>query len=377
MFLLAIALSVLCAGCPKEAGPDADAVSTACLADDFKEGYRLMDEVHAAGKAIPDEVLAVCLDGNIDRVLETEKWDVIQTRLDTTRRVVGVEKDSSLVVALARADAVMGWTELTGRTCCVEDAADRFANLADQELGTRATEIVDEWYAKAMKERLAEGEMVITVDGRLVAVKELYEVLPRDGHADRIGKPIVLENVLLLAEDRSEPRRSSGDELAADLTSDAVDLSAHRLLLARRPGAHEATAAAIAWDDDARAMVAEIHPGTLHTCEGTGAEVKQGEESTAMLVLTACRAETQRTHDLFNRRFCDVCGTRGEREVCNKGFGRNDGQALQEATHYICDQLLEKGEPREDCQKHVHIKRTCGSNLDKDEETPEAAPAAE
>lgn len=370
LMLLLAALCTFCPGCPKDVGPSTDSISTACLASDFEEGYRLMDEVAQAGKEVPNEVLAACLDGNIDQVLESEKWDVIQTRLDRTRQLMDGETHEPLVVAMARAEAVLGWTELTGKACCYEDGAHRFNNLADQEIGSAATTAVDEWFTRAVAECLAEGEMVITLNGRLLAVNELYEVLPRDGYSGRLDQPVVLANILLLAEDRSEPKRRSGDRLAADLTSEDADLATLRLLLARRPGAHEATSAAIVWDETARAMVEAIHPGTLHTCEGEGVEVKQGEQTSAMLVLTSCRAETERTHDLFNRRYCDVCGTRDEREVCNTGHGRNDGQALVNAKDPICEELLRDGEGKEECQKHVRFTRTCGSNEETDKSPP-------
>lgn len=357
---LAAALA-LAMGCAKDQGPGADDASAACLASDFKEGYRLIAEVAAAGKPIPHEVLAVCLDGNVTRVLETQKWDVIEDRLAATRGVLDGEPEGALAVAITRAEAILGWTEYTELTCCPGQAVERFDRLAAQELEGRAVTVLDEWYTLARDERIAAGELVVEVDGRLVVVGEIYEVLPREGYEARIGKPIVLHNVLLLAEDGSEPRRRSGDTITAGLTSEDLDLSAHRVLLARRPGAHEATAAAIVWDEAARAMVEAIHPGTLHTCEGTAVLVSSGGEPAPLLALSQCRAETERTQSLFNQRTCEVCGTRDDREFCNTGHGRNDGQALVAARPKICEELLKPGEASDDCQKLVRFTRTCSA----------------
>ncbi len=361
LVLLLAATCTFTVGCAKDKGPTANDASDACLGSDFKEGYRLLDEVFTAGKAIPDEVLAVCLDGNVTRILETEKWDVIEDRLDTTRKIKEGEPEGALAVAITRAEAILAWTEYTELTCCPDQAVERFDRLAAQELEGRGGAVLEEWYTRARTERIDAGQFVVELDGRLVAAGEIYEVVPREGYEARIGKPLVLNNVLLLAEDRSEPKRSSGDAIHADLTAEGVDLSAHRVLLARRPGAHEATGTAIVWDEAAQALVAEIHPGTLHTCEGTSVLATSAGVTAPLLVFSGCRAETERTHDLFNQRTCEVCGTRDDREVCNTGQGRNDGQALVNARPKICEELLKPGEAPEDCQKHVHFSRTCGA----------------
>jgi hypothetical protein len=369
LLLLMAATCTFAMGCDKDEGPGPNDASTACLANDFKEGYRLIAEISAAGTTLPDEVLAVCLDGNVTRVEETQKWDVIEDRLSATREVLQGEPEGALAVAMTRAEAILGWAEYTELTCCPDQAVERFDRLAAQELKGRAVTVLDQWYTLARDERMAAGHLVVEVDGRLVAAGEIYEVVPREGHEARIGKPLVLHNVLLLAEDRSEPKRSSGDAISGDLQSEDLDLSKHRVLLARRPGAHEATGAAIVWDEAARAMVKQIHPGTLHTCEGTSTMVTSGTESAPLLVLSQCRAETERTSALFNQRSCEVCGTRDEREFCNTGHGRNDGQALVDAKGKICEELLKPDESPDDCQKLVRFTRTCGAT-----EEPEPAP---
>ncbi len=356
---VATALGMLAAtaGCKREpTGPTHDDVKATCLDGEAREGLVQLGLIE--GEA-PDEVLVTCTQAAAQRALEHDEWDTLEDWLE--RLPGGDDVDPDLYLARYAARCGLAYAAMTGKTCCEGAGEAAFAELSSVIEGEPTLRgVFEEWYAKTRDEKLAAGELFVEADGLVSYVQALHDLAAADRYEAATGQPLVLHNVLLMAEDRSEPRRRSGDALesSAVLGGD-LEVTDHRVLLARRPGAMEPTAAALAWNDDNRAMVAAIHPGVLHTCEGTVAPIIRGEHTTGILVLATCRAETERTDALFSRRWCEVCGERGEQRACYEGRGRNDGQAIEQVKPKICADLLQEGEDPADCPKLVRWSRKC------------------
>jgi hypothetical protein len=355
----------LCAnatGCKREpAGPTHDDVAATCRDGEPRQG--LVQAGLVEGDA-PQDVLVACMQAAAQRALEHDEWDTLDDWLGAAPAGDPRDFEPELYLAAYAARCAMAYAGVTGKYCCEGDGASAFAELSTQVEGDPVLRgVFDEWYTKTRTHKLAAGELFVEADGMVVFVGELHDLTSADRGRSFQDVPLVLHNVLLMSEDRSEPRRHSGDPLVAGARlGDERDASAHRLLLARRPGAMEPSAAAIAWTAENRATVESIHPGVLHTCEGQVTTRTEGKILTHVLALDTCRAENDRTDALFNKRWCEVCGERDEIQFCAIGKGRSDNQAVEAVKDEICSQLMREGEDPAECARLVRWSRKCDDN---------------
>ncbi len=372
--VLAAALPAL-SSCGGGAEPPADAHEL-CQQGEVDEGFRTMKaEAQDPAIGLQDETLGRCLAAAVIAADERGEWQELPDRLGAAEALAPAEKGPAATAAAIEARAALAHARSTDRLCCLHDGLAQYDELATTlaDAPPEQVEIVERWYGRTRDERLREGQWLVELGGRMIyapTVGAIVPAQPADAYRARLGQELVLHNVLLMAETKDEPRVASGAALPRDQGAATLGRD-HRAMVVRRPGAADGTVVAARWSEAWDALVAELHPGKLHTCRGTVEEIDRGGSAAGVVVLQSCAREDARTDALFRQRRCTVCGTRDGREVCHDGYGRNDGQAFQAAGTAVCQELLLFDERIEDCPQKVQMSRWCEPN----DELPEDDPA--
>jgi len=378
LIALGAALSLLAAcGGGKPAAPDA---FESCEAGKVDEGLRLA-KAEAAEGLLTDEALGRCIAATVIAADERGEWKLLPGRIGDAMDLAPDEPGPDVTAAELEARAALAYALATERLCCHYDGLAQFQALLEQVVGQPAEQVdtVERWYGRTHEELLEQGQWVVDVEGRMFYAPTVGAVVPahpEDAYKALLGKEVVLHNVLMMEQTHVTPTIRSGDRL--DASWKGVDRVAHRVVVLRRPGAADGTPVTVVWGEAWDTLLDGLHPGHLHTCEGTVVEAQRKGQPQGLLVLQRCQEEAARTETLFHQRKCTVCGERDGEEVCRDGYGRNDGQAFQAASGPVCSELLHFDEVFEDCPKVVTMTRTCVNNDDPvpPAEEPATEPAA-
>ncbi len=357
-----------------------DAVSE-CEAGRIEEGFALIKEIGRVESAADQdpEVVALCLDSAVEVAEDRGAWASLANQLRVVDQLGSMPASATLEDSLTAARAAVAYARISGDLCCLQDGLAEFdalqADAAPAAADPDRAE-VDHWYRRALEGRVEAGEWVVEIGGRMVFAPAMVDVVPDlqdEGARARVGQPIVLHNALLMAARKGEPTVSSGDAYPQRIR-DAGE-GDYRAIVARKPGEGDGTVLAALWDEGWTALLADLHPGVMHTCEGQLVEIEGAEGPVGAVVLHECTPETARTDALFRQRVCTVCGTREEREVCKVGFGRSDTQAAAKAKEEVCGELLGFDEFPASCGSLVQMTRSCSPNhATPDEAPPPATP---
>ena len=355
------------AGCADRGPKPADAAE-ACARGRVEEGFSLIKEI--ARIDTPAELdtptVVTCLEASLMAAEDGDQWSSLSNHLAVIDQLNVALMTSDLESAVAAARAGVAYARVTGRLCCLEDGLKEFDALSSRAAPAAGDPMqmeLDHWYELAREERIHAGEWVVEVGARVVFAPGMADVVPmRDDprFSEWLDQPVTLHNALIQAETHGEPRRVSGAPLAVRVGDG--EPGAHRTWLIRRPGEIDGTVTAVAWDEHWQALLDDLQPGVLHTCEARIVDARGGEGPVGPLVVQACRAEPDRTEALFRKRVCTVCGVRDEREVCHVGFGRSDTQAAAQAKEHVCKDLLQFHESPAACGSLVNMQRSCGPN---------------
>ena len=323
------------------------------------------------------DTVAACLDAAVAAADEDGAWTSLANQLRVVEQLGSTLESPALARAETDARAAVAYARTMGDLCCLKDGLDLFDGLRTDpamEGADAMQRTVQGWYSRARDARIEDGEWVVEVGGQMVFATALVDVVPAAGtpaHTERVGQPVTLHNALLKSETKDTPPRLAGSPWAGGTgEGGTVEL---RTALVRKPGQKDATAIAAEWSDEWDALLAELAPGVLHTCEGRiAAPSAEGGQGT--LVLQSCSPEAARTDALFRQRVCTVCGKRDGREVCHVGFGRSDVQAAAQAKGQVCDELLNFDEFAAACGTLIEMSRSCGPNHASADEAPDPAP---
>ncbi len=359
-------------------GPSSADAREACGAGRVEEGFALIKEIGQVDTTADQDAdtVATCLDAALVAAEDDGAWTSLANQLRVVDQLDPTLTSSDLERAETEARAAVAYARVVGDLCCLQDGLEAFDTLQGDAAPAGADPLrgtVDDWYERARDARVAEGEWVVEVGGRMVFATALADVVPpvdSPAHAARLGQPITLHNALLKSETKTEPVVRAGDPWPGASPS-PVEL---RTALIRKPGQRDGTPYPAEWSSGWDALLADLAPGVLHTCEGRLAEPATAGEQ-GQLVLTTCRPEAGRTEALFRQRVCTVCGERDGREVCHVGFGRSDVQAAAKAKDEVCGELLSFDEFPASCGTLIQMTRSCGPNHPTaDEPAPAAAP---
>lgn len=360
-------------------GPTPADASAECEAGRVEEGFALIKEIGrvATSSEVSPDVVAICLDAAVEAADERGAW----ASLANQQRVVGqlgeMPASATLEESLTSARAAVAYARVGGDLCCLQEGLDEFEALQGEAAPAAADPAradIDHWYGRARDGRVDAGEWVVEVAGRMVFAPAMVDVLPdlgaESGRA-QVGQPVILHNALLMAASKGEPTTTSGTPFPHSIGEEAG--AEYRTLLVRKPGERDGTALAAAWDEDWDALLADLQPGVMHTCEGQLVEARGPDGPVGTVALRTCTPETVRTEAIFRQRVCTVCGTREGREVCHVGFGRSDTQAAAMAKEKVCGELLGFEEFPAACGSLVKMKRSCGPNHPTPDDGPTTA----
>ena len=377
--LTAVLVLLGCLG-PLACGPSgpvpADA-REACEAGRVEEGFVLIKDIGRVDTTAEQDAdtVAACLDAAVAAADEDGAWTSLANQLRVVEQLGPTLESPALARAGIDARAAVAYARIVGELCCLKDGLEAFDGLRADPAAEGADTLqrtVEGWYSRARDARIQDGEWVVEVGERMVFATALVDVVPAAGtpaHAERLGQPVTLHNALLKSETRDQPPRVAGSPWTGGAgEAGTVEL---RTALVRKPGQKDATAIAAEWSDDWDALLADLAPGVLHTCEGRIA-APPAEDGQGTLVLQSCRPEDARTDALFRQRVCTVCGSRDGREVCHVGFGRSDVQAAAQAKEQVCDELLNFDEFAAACGTLIEMSRSCGPNHASADEAPAA-----
>lgn len=360
-----IALLAACGG-GRESSPDALEL---CEQGNVEEGFRLLETEAADPQiGITDATLGRCLAAAVVAADERGEWKQLPERLDKIQTLASAEPGPELVAAEIEARAALAHARCTDRLCCLHDGLAQYQALHDAVAGDspERVDIVERWYTTTRDEMFREGQWVVEIDGRMSYAPTVGAVIParpEEAYRELLGKEIVLNNVLMMAETKGSAPQRSGDRFGREIDA-GLDAARHRKMIVRRPGAADGTVVAGVWSEAWDSLLADLHPGVLNTCRGTVIEVKRQGIAGGLLEIEECTVEQKRTDALFRQRKCTVCGVRDDQEVCHDGYGRNDGQAFHSASELICAELLLFDETPADCISKVQMSRWCGPNDD-------------
>lgn len=374
-FLLACLTFTACG--PRDPTP-ADA-SAECEAGRVEEGFALIKEigrVETTAEVSPD-LVAICLDAAVEAADGKGAWASLANQLRVVDQLGGMPASATLEDSLTSARAAVAYARVSGDLCCLQEGLDEFEALQGEAAPAAADPAraeIDHWYGRARDGRVDAGEWVVEVAGRMVFEPAMVDVLPDlDAESGRaqVGQPVILHNALLLTASKGEPTTTSGSPFPHGIgDGDGTD---YRTMMVRKPGEGEGTALAAAWSEAWDALLADLQPGVMHTCEGQLVEARGPDGPFGTVVLHACTPEKARTDALFRQRVCTVCGTREGREVCHVGFGRSDTQAAAMAKEKVCSELLGFEEFPASCGSLVKMKRSCGPNHPTPDDGPPTA----
>ncbi len=366
---------LLAVGCGSADGVD---IGDLCREDKVVTAFTEMEAREDAGAPVPAADLAACLEAATDLAIQEASWSTLATRLALVQRLAGDDQHKALRLAMVRAAAVGAHARLIGEAGEMEQGIEEFDRLrADTEGDPEARTIVDQWFDRGRDEVLQSGELMVEIDGEMVFASSVYAVVPSqqpEVWRPRVGKPVILHNVLLRPECPDEGLSSGGE--FDDLTSDSVSADTHRMLLIRRPGTAECVPTAVAWSDAWESQIAAIDPAMLHTCVGTIVAAGIGAAEGATVLVESCRAESERTRRLLRRRKCRVCTIVDDEEICAPGWGRSDQQAGAQATRALCEQLLGPGADVNQCRRDHRTTRRCINTTERELQSDEGTAAS-